>query len=144
MRFKPISKISECKKFFGRYTRPYQHYIAILIFLTAASLLFALITPLILRALIDDIFSLSGEMESSVLTKKLSIWLAFLLLTFIISSLSLYFSRYFSGKLSAVVSNDIREGIFGDLNLKSLPSLYTVKSGDVISRIMNDIVLSQE
>lgn len=139
-----MSKISECKKFFGRYTRPYQHYIAILIFLTAASLLSALITPLILRTLIDDVFSLSGEMEFSVLTKKLSIWLAFLLLTFIISSISMYFYSYFSGKLSAVVSNDIREGIFGDLNLKSLPALYTVKSGDVISRIMNDIVLSQE
>lgn len=97
-----------------------------------------LVTPLIMGPGLIDRVILGGEPE--LLTSLILL----LLVLFIAIGISSYFSYYLSGRLSARVSNDIRGSVFGSLQYKTLKNLYQVKSGDILSRVMNDVQLSQQ
>ncbi|OPX78147.1 MAG: Molybdate/tungstate import ATP-binding protein WtpC [Methanosaeta sp. PtaB.Bin039] len=134
-----MGKIKEYGEFFSRYAYHYKFHLAILMFLSALSLLFVLITPLILKSLIDNVFLIVGKTEASTLVGDLLYWSLIILVVFIISSISIYYNQYVSGRLRAEISNDLREQIFCDLNQKSLQSIWVFKRGDLINRIMDDV-----
>lgn len=138
-----IKRIREYQKTLNVSGR-YQRYLILLIFINAASMIFSLINPLVLKRLIDNVFSSSGDIDKNVGINILNYWLAVLVIVFAISAVATYLSQYISGKLSATISDDIRSDLFKEINLKRLAAIYKIKSGDIVSRIMNDVVLSQE
>jgi len=137
-----IKQINEYQKTLN--VRGYQRYLILLILANAASLIFSLINPLVLRILIDDVLSPSGNIDVNMGMSELYYWLAILIIVFLISAIAIYVSQYLSGNLSAIISDDIRSELFRNINLKRLTAIYTIKNGDMVSRIMNDVVLSQE
>lgn len=84
-------------------------------------------------------FLIVGKTEASTLVGDLLYWSLIILVVFIISSISIYYNQYVSGRLRAEISNDLREQIFCDLNQKSLQSIWVFKRGDLINRIMDDV-----
>lgn len=124
------------RAFFRVYIRPHIWYIIVLFFLGLISALFNAITPLLIRSLIDSVI-IAGK------TQLFTPLIALLVLLFISSSGALYLSTYLSGKLDAKVTNSIRSGVFRKLQYKNLKSIYEMKSGDVLSRFMNDVYACQ-
>lgn len=137
-----IKQINEYQKTLN--VHGYHRYLIVLILANAASLIFSLINPLVLRILIDDVLATSKNINAIIGMRELNYWLAILVIVFVISAIAIYVSQYLSGKLSAIISNDIRSELFKNINLKNLPAIYTIKNGDMVNRIMNDVILSQE
>jgi ATP-binding cassette subfamily B protein/subfamily B ATP-binding cassette protein MsbA len=126
------------RRFFKTYVRPRFRQMVVLIVLSIIGELFMVIIPVIFGlGLVDKAIT---EKETGLLAPII----VSLLAIYIAMSISLYLSTYLSGKLGARVSNDIRQGIFGTLQYKTLKKLYEVKSGDILSRIMNDVQLTQQ
>jgi ABC-type bacteriocin/lantibiotic exporter with double-glycine peptidase domain len=122
--------------FFKTYIRPHFKYIIILLVLSVISVLFGAITPLLMRSLIDNV----------IIGRETGLFINLIILLSIIffsSSIALYFSTYLTGKLSAKVTNNIRAGVFNRLQYKTLNGIYQIKSGDVLSRFMNDVYACQ-
>ncbi len=133
-----LSRRERYRRFFRTYVRPQLKYLIALLLLSIISGLFMVFIPLIMGLGLIDEAILKGRAE------LLTPLILSLLLIFIAMSISSYFSTYLSGKLRARVSNDIRGGVFSSLQYKTLKNLYEVKSGDILSRMMNDVQLSQQ
>ncbi|CVK32252.1 ABC transporter ATP-binding protein [Methanoculleus bourgensis] len=89
-----------------------------------------------MKDLIDDVITQRK-------TESFTYLIGLLFLICISSSIARYFSVSLTGKISAKVTNSIRKGIFISLQCKKLNEIYKVKSGDVLSRFMNDIYVCQ-
>jgi ABC-type multidrug transport system fused ATPase/permease subunit len=128
--------LKKYQAFFHSHVRPYWVYIVLLLVLSIVGLLFGVISPLFMKKLIDDVI-MQRETENFISL------VALLLLICITSSIAKYFSVFLTGKISAKVTNSIRNSIFSNLQYKNLNEIYKVKSGDILSRFMNDIYLCQ-
>lgn len=125
-------------KFFRAYARPQLKYIIALFTLSLIGLLYTLAMPLILGpSLIDQV--IIGRRGGNLFTYSIIL----LLVLFIAANISLYYRTYLLGKLSAKVSNNIRVDVFSSLQYKTLKSIYEMKSGDILSRLLNDVGLYQ-
>jgi len=73
---------------------------------------------------------------------------AYLVLVLVIVSLLFLLARYFStyliGKVSVRVENNVRAGVLDKLQHTTLTNIYRIESGDVLSRLMNDISVCQQ
>jgi len=127
---------SRYQSFFRSYVRPHAGYIIVLLILGLISTLSSVITPLLIRSLIDNII-IAGNIRLFIPV------LLLITLLFAVSGVALYLSTYLSGKLSAIVANSMRRGVFRRLQYKALSEIYGMKSGDILSRFMNDVSACQ-
>lgn len=131
-----VKKLEKYRLFFRSHVRPYWAYIVLLLLLSIVGILFGVISPLFMKDLIDDVITQRK-------TESFTYLIGLLFLICISSSIARYFSVSLAGKISAKVTNSIRKGIFISLQCKKLNEIYKVKSGDVLSRFMNDIYVCQ-
>ncbi len=117
------------KYFAMKFIRPHASTMAILIILSFVSSIFSYITPLLTKALVDDVF-IGGKNEL----------FGYILLgtagAYIVSSLSTYLSSYKKGKLDLILFNDVADETFNAVQIASIKETQELKVGDLLSRIV--------
>jgi ATP-binding cassette subfamily B protein len=114
------------------YARPYKHQILGMLILILGTTALALLTPLIMRQLIDKVIP-SGDIDQLIL-------LAIGLL--IIPSLSGLFrvwQRRLNAQVGEGVTYDLRMALYSHLQRMSLQFFTNTRTGELISRLNNDV-----
>jgi len=124
-------KESSYSFFFKKFIRPHTPTIIILLVLDILGILFGLVTPLLSKYLIDDVFSGKRvELFGYILLGIAGIYL--------ISAISSYFSSYIGGKLNLTLFRDVTGETFETLQFASLKETQKMKIGDMLSRTMSN------
>jgi len=118
------------------YAKPYRWWIVSMLLMTLATTGLGLITPLILRELIDK------TLPARDLHRLL--WLAVALVTVpLLSAFLNVMLRQFNARVGEGVSYDLRVGLFSYLQRMSLGFFTHTKIGELMSRLNNDVVGAQ-
>nr|WP_247739300.1 ABC transporter ATP-binding protein [Bacillus sp. 165] len=97
-----------------------------------------LILPLLLKYIIDTI--IGGTMGIEEKTRQLFLVMGIALFVFAILRPPIeYYRQYFAQRISNTVLYDLRKRIFGHLQKLSLRYYSNTKTGEVISRVINDV-----
>ncbi|MBZ0295457.1 MAG: ABC transporter ATP-binding protein/permease [Anaerolineae bacterium] len=118
------------------YARPYRLQILVLLTLIPVQIGLELITPLILRDLIDYTLP-SGD------TDRLNLMAAGLVLIPILTGINGVITRYFSARIGEGVIYDLRRSLFAHVQGMSLRFFTHTKTGELMSRLNNDVVNAQ-
>lgn len=119
-----------------RYARPYRTRIALLFFTILITTALGLVTPLILRDLIDT------TLPNKDLTRLL--WLSAALIALpIVNGLVTVYQRMLNSSIGEGVIYDLRVGLFAHLQRMSLRFFTNTKTGEIISRLNNDVIGAQ-
>ncbi|MDD3985085.1 MAG: hypothetical protein PHY59_04170 [Methanobacterium sp.] len=119
------------KIFFKRFMKPYIISLILIFVLGFSTLLFSFTSPLLIRALVDQVFI--GKMMDLFFYIIIGI-----IGMYIISATSSYFNSYIAGKLTLLLLKDVSEELFNIIQLASLKNSQTIKVGDMITRIMGN------
>ncbi len=118
------------------YARPYRRQIILLLITILASTGLSLITPLIFRDLIDNTLPNND-------TTRLN-WLALaLVLVPVIDGVIRVFGRALNAAIGEGVIYDLRVSLYGHLQLMSLRFFTHTKTGELMSRLNNDVIDAQ-
>ncbi len=118
------------------YAGPYRTRIILLFFTILVTTALGLVTPLILRDLIDN--TLPNEDFTRLL------WLSAALIVLpIINGLVTVFQRLLNASIGEGVIYDLRVGLFAHLQRMSLRFFTNTKTGELISRLNNDVIGAQ-
>jgi ATP-binding cassette, subfamily B, bacterial len=118
------------------YARPYWgSVITVLITIVAISLL-ELVPPLLLRELIDQVLPNRD-------VGRLNLLALVLIAVPILSGLLSVLQRYYNAKVGEGIIYDLRQELFSHLQRMSLRFFTHTKSGEIISRLNNDVVGAQ-
>jgi len=123
--------------FFKKFVRPYLGYIVLLMLLSLLAMTFSLIEPLLMRSMIDDVF----------IGKDVALFwriIALIFLFYAISATSNYFSIYMNGKLNAALSRNVEDEVFYLMQSISMDKIHTIRTGDIMSRVMGDTMVSTQ
>lgn len=123
--------------FFKKFVRPYLGYIVLLMLLSLLAMTFSLIEPLLMRSMIDDVF----------IGKEVALFwriIALIFLFYAISATSNYFSIYMNGKLNAALSRNVEDEVFYLMQSISMDKIHTIRTGDIMSRVMGDTMVSTQ
>lgn len=118
-------------KFLKRLLISHRWAISFILIFSMLGMLFAMVTPLIMRVLIDDVI-IGGNRG------LLFFILAGLSGLFIISAISNYFSNYLKGKLENTIFRELSSQIFNSVHLSSLKDLQKIKIGDLQFRTITN------
>ncbi|MGZ7159996.1 MAG: ABC transporter ATP-binding protein [Methanobacterium sp.] len=119
------------KYFFSKFIRKHVLTLVIILALSFSALLFSFISPLLIKALVDDVF-LGGK-------TNLFIYIILGIVgMYVISSVSSYFNSFITGKLQLVLLKEVSEDAFNIIQLASLKSTQSMKVGDMITRILGN------
>ncbi|MDP1551809.1 MAG: ABC transporter transmembrane domain-containing protein, partial [Methanobacteriaceae archaeon] len=100
-------------------------------FLSFFTLIFSFISPLLIKALVDDVF----------IAKKFDLFMHIILgiiVMYTISSISTYFNSFITGRLQVKLLKEVSESLFNSIQYASLKSTNSLKVGDLITRIMGN------
>jgi ATP-binding cassette subfamily B protein len=118
------------------YARPYRWYLIGMLVITLATIGLSLLTPLILRDLIDRTLP---ERDLHRLS-----WLALSLLAIPLLNGGLnVWQRQFNARVGEGVVYDLRSALFSHLQRMSLSFFTHTKTGELMSRLNNDVVGAQ-
>jgi len=116
----------------AKFVRPHIHTIVFLMLLQIVGMLFSLISPLLTRSLIDDVFiAKNTEIFARILAGVISLYL--------LSAVSGYFSAFVSGKLNLSLFREVNRETFNAIQIASLKETQRFKIGDMLSRIMGNV-----
>ena len=118
------------------YARPYLKWIVVMIVVTLATTGLSLLTPLILRDLIDV------TIPAADLTRLGWLIGALILVPISTSALNVV-QRWLNAKVGEGVVYDLRVALFGHLQRMSLAFFTNTKVGELMSRLNNDVVGAQ-
>ncbi|AQX73838.1 ABC transporter ATP-binding protein [Dehalococcoides mccartyi] len=118
------------------YARPYRWLVLWMLLLTLATTGLGLLTPLILRDLIDT------TLPNKDLTRLSWLIAALLTIPLLTSFLNVVLRRYNSRVGEGVIS-DLRLAMFSHLQRMSLSFFTHTKSGELMSRLNNDVIGAQ-
>jgi ABC-type multidrug transport system, ATPase and permease components len=100
--------------------------------LEIVGMLFSLISPLLARSLIDDVFILKNtEIFARILMGIIALYL--------VSAVSNYFSGFVGGKLNLSLFREINREAFNAIQISSLEETQRFKVGDMLSRVMGNV-----
>jgi len=117
------------KYFFMRFIRPHATIMSTLIVLSFTSTLFSLVTPILEKSLVDDVFiGRRTDLLGYILIATAGIY--------IVSSLSTFFSSYKKGKLDLILFNDVANEAFNSIQIAPIMETQEMKVGDLLSRIV--------
>lgn len=122
----------------AQYARPYSARIAIMFINILISTALAMVIPLALRYLIDDVLTQSDAKRSTVNMIALVLFL-----TPIINSGVLIFQRWLNASVGEGVIYDLRRQVFEHLQRMSLRFYVATKTGELMSRLNSDVVGAQ-
>nr|WP_319373875.1 ABC transporter ATP-binding protein [uncultured Methanobacterium sp.] len=119
------------KFFFYKFIRKHILTLALILFLSFFTLLFSFISPLLIKALVDDVF----------VGRNISLFFYIILgiiVMYVVSAVASYFNSYVAGKLQLVLLKEVSENAFNEIQLASLKDTHDFKVGDLITRIMSN------
>jgi ATP-binding cassette subfamily B protein len=123
------------------YARPYQRAISLMLVMILITSGLGLITPLIFRDLIDNVLQPTGDASGDV--NRLNL-LAFGLVAIpVITGLIQVVQRKVNAGIGEGVIYDLRVALYGHLQRMSLRFFTHTKTGELISRLNNDVVGAQ-
>ncbi|MBO9130957.1 ABC transporter ATP-binding protein [Bacillus sp. 165] len=121
-----------------QFVKPYRWQIMITILIGLVKFGIPLILPLLLKYIIDTI--IGGTMGIEEKTRQLFLVMGIALFVFAILRPPIeYYRQYFAQRISNTVLYDLRKRIFGHLQKLSLRYYSNTKTGEVISRVINDV-----
>jgi ATP-binding cassette, subfamily B, bacterial len=123
------------------YARPYWTQIGIMLVMILITTGIGLLTPLIFRELIDNVLSESGEFYSNM--NRLNILALGLVLIPVASGVIRVFQRKFSAGIGEGVIYNLRVALYEHLQRMSLRFFTNTKTGELMSRMNNDVVGAQ-
>ncbi|WP_160723551.1 ABC transporter ATP-binding protein [Bacillus sp. USDA818B3_A] len=125
-------------KLYSRFVKPYWKLVVITLLIGVIKFGIPLTLPLIMKYAVD-----------SILLTKLSLSQKILQLTYVISIASVlfiivrfpveYYRQYFAQEITSRILYDIRDKLYGHLQKLSLRFYQNHKTGEIISRVMNDV-----
>ena len=119
-----------------KYARPYRWWIISMLFITLATAGLGLLTPLILRDLIDR------TLPARDLHRLLWLLAALVTIPIFTSALNVIF-RQLNSRVGEGVVYDLRVALFSHLQRMSLGFFTHTKSGELMSRLNNDVIGAQ-
>lgn len=122
-------------RLFKRIIFSYKRQISALIILSILGIVFSLITPLIIRNLIDEVF----------IGRKIQLLLPILSsvsVIFIISSLANYFSARVKGNLDILIYRELAGNLFSAVTWASLDEVQRFKTGDLQARTLGNVTIA--
>ena len=123
------------------YARPYLHYIAAMLLTIIFTTLLGLLTPLIFRDLIDSVLTPEGVAYGN--TARLNL-LAFGLVAIpVVSGVIRVGQRWLNAQVGEGVIYDLRVSLYSHLQKMSLRFFTNTKTGELMSRMNNDVVGAQ-
>ena len=118
------------------YARPYRWWILGMLLMTLATTGLGLLTPLILRQLIDK------TLPARDLHRLLLLTVALVTIPLVTASLNV-FLRQFNSRVGEGVTYDLRVDLFSYLQRMSLGFFTHTKIGELMSRLNNDVIGAQ-
>lgn len=123
------------------YARPYWRRISIMLVMILVTTGLGLLTPLIFRELIDNVLTQSGDFYGS--TSRLNILALGLVMIPIVSGAIRIFQRRINATVGEGVIYDLRVSLYEHLQKMSLRFFTNTKTGELMSRMNNDVVGAQ-
>jgi ATP-binding cassette subfamily B protein len=123
------------------YARPYWNQIAAMLLMILATTGIGLLTPLIFRELIDNVLTESGNFYGN--TSRINILALGLVLIPVISGVIRVFQRKLSAEVGEGVIYNLRVSLYEHLQRMSLRFFTNTKTGELMSRMNNDVVGAQ-
>ncbi|QHW33203.1 ABC transporter ATP-binding protein [Paenibacillus rhizovicinus] len=123
---------------FYRIVKPYRWLVALTLFIGAIKFAIPLTLPLFIKYVVDDVLlsSLPAADKTSKLFKAIGLaFLIFVVLRYPIE----YYRQYFAQFTTSRVLYDLRNKLYVHLQQLSLRFYQNRKSGEIISRMMNDV-----
>ncbi|MDP3624364.1 MAG: ABC transporter ATP-binding protein [Methanobacteriaceae archaeon] len=117
--------------FFNKFIKQHILTLIIILGLSFFTLLFSFVSPLLIKALVDNVFI--GRERGLFPYIVMGI-----ILMYLVSSVSNYFNSFVTGKLQLVLLKDVSENCFEAVQNASLKSSSAFKVGDLITRIISN------
>lgn len=124
-----------------QYARPYKGSIFVMLAMILVTTALGLLTPLIFRDLIDNVLSNSGTSYGD--TSRLNLLAVGLVLIPVVSGVIRVFQRRINAGIGEGVIYDLRVALYGHLQRMSLRFFTHTKTGELMSRMNNDVVGAQ-
>jgi ABC-type bacteriocin/lantibiotic exporter with double-glycine peptidase domain len=124
--------IEKYREFFREFIRPHTFTIISLFLFSLLGMIFSLISPLLTRSLIDDVF----------IAKKTGLFLPILfsfIAIYLISAVSGYFSGYMSAKIGLTLFSEVSGDIFSAVQFAPLEKTEGMRTGDLLDRTINNV-----
>lgn len=119
-----------------RYVRPYRGYMLLAAVTLALSTLLGLFMPLVIRGVVDTVF---GQRDLALLNR----FAALLAIIFLVQALFSFVTRYYLAYIGERVVADLRTQLYRHLVSLSLRFFADRRTGEVVSRITNDVTTLQ-
>lgn len=120
----------------AEFARPYAPLLAIMLVTILISALIDLIPPLIYRSLVDQAIPNQDLRQLTVLA-------AALVIIPLIDGLIGVGQRYLSSRVGEGVISDLRQALYGHMSKMSIRFFTNTKTGELISRLDNDVIGAQ-
>lgn len=117
-----------------QYIKPYKVHLVFISISALLSVIFTLLTPILIGNAIDYVIG-PGNVDFSNVLKILT----YLATSIAISAVFQWFMSYESSKLTSLTVNDLRSNAFGKFNQVPLKFIDTNSHGNLINSIVNDI-----
>jgi ABC-type multidrug transport system fused ATPase/permease subunit len=124
-------------KMYFRFVKPYRWLVAITLLIGMVKFAIPLAVPLFLQYAVDDILLANIPQEVKITRLLELIGLSFVLFVLIRYPVE-YFRQYFAQLTTSRILFDLRNRLYGHLQRLSLRFYQERKSGEIISRMMND------
>jgi ATP-binding cassette, subfamily B, bacterial len=123
------------------YAKPYQGRLILMLLMILVTTGIGLLTPLIFRDMIDNVLSANGEFYGS--TNRLNYLALGLVLIPVVSGIIRVFQRKINAAVGEGVIYDLRVSLYEHLQRMSLRFFTNTKTGELMSRMNNDVVGAQ-
>ncbi|MEN2465196.1 ABC transporter ATP-binding protein [Ornithinibacillus sp. FSL M8-0202] len=130
--------MSSIKQFMG-YVKPYKWKIIVTIVIGIVKFVIPLLIPLIMKYVIDDIIGHETWGTNEKLTNLFWIMGGAFVIFLVLRPPIEYYRQYFAQWVGNKILYDIRDKLFDHLQKLSLRYYSTTKTGEIISRVINDV-----
>ncbi|GGG04986.1 ABC transporter ATP-binding protein [Paenibacillus abyssi] len=126
-------------RMYFRFVKPYRWLVALTLVIGMVKFSIPLMMPLFLKYVVDDIL-LAPELVLDAKVSKLLTVIGFAFVLFVIVRYPIeYFRQYFAQLTTSRILFDLRNQLYAHLQRLSLRFYQNRKSGEIISRVMNDV-----
>src|SRR3954453_18313926 len=119
------------------YARPYRWSIAVFLALVVLDALFVVVSPLLLKRLVDDGVA-TGNRQVVVVIALIIAALA------VVDALAGLGQRYFSSRIGEGLIYDLRKQVFGHVLRQPVAFFTRAQTGALVSRLNNDVIGAQQ
>jgi len=122
-----------------KFVKPYKWQIILTIIIGIIKFAIPLITPLLIKYVIDDVAG-NPDLSTADKTSSLLQMMGLMILIFVLLRPPIeYYRQYFAQWVASKILYDIRDRLFTHIQKLSFKYFANTRSGEVISRIINDV-----